>query len=126
MFVFGNLVKKHITFEVPKFGYYSNYDLIPTLQAMGMTNIYQPGADFSGMDGTEDGVPWINQVVHKGYIEINEYGTIAFFGTGMQGTVGVYDHFDGKRPFIYVVRDLDTGTILFMGRVLDPLRRQEN
>jgi serpin B len=65
-------------------------------------------------------------VVHKGYIEIDEYGTMAYFGTGMQLTLGMHDTFDGRRPFIYVVRDIETGTILFMGRVLDPLLRQEN
>ena len=124
--ILANLSVQYVTFEVPKFGYFSNFDLIPTLQAMGMTGVFAAGADFSGMDGTPDGIPWIDQVVHKGYIEINEYGTLAFFGTGMEMTIGVHDHLDAKRPFIYVVRDIDTGTILFMGRVLDPLRRQES
>jgi len=38
-------------------------------------------------DGTKDGVPWIDLVVHKAYIEINEYGTLAFAGTGMEMTL---------------------------------------
>lgn len=123
--IVDSLEETYVTFEVPKFGYYSNFDLVPTLKEMGLNGVFLPGADFSGMDGTDDGSPWVDQVVHKGYIEINEYGTIAFFGTGMEMTLGIHDHFDGKRPFIYVVRDVETGTILFMGRVLDPTRRQQ-
>jgi len=116
-----------ITFDIPKFGYFSAFNLIPTLQSMGMTVPFSAGAaDFSGMDGTVDGAPWINQVVHKGYVEIDEYGTLAFFGTGMQLTIGIHNNYIvANRPFIYVVRDIDTGTILFLGRVLDPLRRQD-
>jgi len=112
--------KTFITFTIPKFGFYSAYDLNATLQQMGLEGAFAPGADFSGMDGTRDGVPWIDLVVHKAYIEINEYGTLAFAGTGMEMTLGVHPSFDATRPFIFAIRDNPTGTILFLGRVLDP------
>jgi serpin B len=122
----GNLASEYITFKIPKFGYFSKYGLIPTLEAMGMTGVFAPGADFSGMDGTDDGMPWIDQVVHKAYIQIDEYGTMAVAATGMELTLGIHNSLDARRPFIYVIRDIDTGTVLFMGRVLDPTMRQEN
>ncbi len=112
---------RYITFTIPKFGFYSDYDLGKTLQAMGIVDAFAPGAaDFSGMDGTEDGVPWIDLVVHKAYININEYGTMAFGGTGMALTLGEHPSFSARHPFIFVIRDNPTGTILFIGRVLDP------
>ncbi len=116
-----NLSGTYITFSIPKFGFYSDFDLIGTLQDMGMVDAFTGGAaDFSGMDGTDDGVPWIDLVVHKAYIMIDEYGTIAFAGTGMEMTLGVHPSFDAVRPFIFMIVDNPTGTILFMGRVLDP------
>lgn len=119
--IVANLEDTHITFHIPKFGFYSGFELSQTLYDMGLTDAFTPGvADFSGMDGVDDGVPWIDWVVHKSYIMINEYGTLAFSGTGMGLTLGVHDSFDAVRPFIFVILDIPTGTILFMGRVLDP------
>jgi serpin B len=113
--------KVGITFTIPKFGFFSGYDLVQTLQEMGMVDAFAPGAaDFSGMDGTADGVPWIDLVVHKAYITIDEYGTMAFAGTGMSLTLGVHPSFVATRPFIFIILDNPTGTVLFMGRVLDP------
>ena len=106
---------------VPQFGFFSQFDLKQTLQEMGMTDAFTPGvANFSGMDGTNDGSPWIDFVLHKAYIMINEYGTLAFAGTAMGFTVGECGSFFAGRPFIFAIQDKPTGTILFMGRVLDP------
>lgn len=122
--IVANLAETYVTFTIPKFGFYSDFDLVETLQDMGMVDAFTPGvADFSGMDGTEDGVPWIDLVVHKAYIMIDEYGTMAFAGTAMELTLGVHPSFVALRPFIYVIVDNPTGTILFMGRVLDPTAR---
>jgi serpin B len=116
-----NLSNTYMTFRIPKFEFYSDFNLNTTLQEMGIVDAFSPGAaDFSGMDGTVDGVPWIDLVVHKAYITIDEYGTIAAAGTGMVMTLGAWPSFRAVRPFIFVIRDNPTGTILFMGRVLDP------
>jgi serpin B len=103
-----------------RFSFVSNFDLIPTLRAMGMTEAFNCGANFSGMDGTDDGIPWIDVVVHKTFISVNEDGTEAAAGTGMVMTLGVHDEFFANRPFIFAIWDRETGTILFLGRVLDP------
>jgi serpin B len=109
-----------IIVSLPKFTFGTAYDLKQTLMAMGMPSAFQPGADFSGMDGTPDGIPWIDWVGHKAFIGVDEYGTLAAAGTGMGFTVGIPPHFDALRPFLFVIRDHATGTILFLGRVLDP------
>lgn len=106
---------------MPKFGFYSRYDLNDTLKQMGITDAFIPGiADFSGMDGTADGSPWLDFVMHKAYLMINEYGTLAFAGTAMGFSVGICEYFYAGRPFIFAIEDTQTGTVLFMGRVLDP------
>jgi serpin B len=110
-----------VMLTLPKFGFYSRFNLNQTLKEMGITDAYIPGvADFSGMDGTIDGSPWLDFVMHKAYLMINEYGTLAFAGTAMGFSVGICESFYANRPFIFAIQDIPTGTILFMGRVLDP------
>jgi serpin B len=58
--------------------------------------------------------------LHKSYIAIDENGAQVSAGTLMQFTLGMHDQFGALRPFIFVIRDVSTGTILFMGRALDP------
>jgi serpin B len=120
--IVDNLSSTHITFTIPKFGFYSKYNLNATLFDMGIEDAFVIGvADFSGMDGTDDGIPFIDLIVHKAYITIDEYGTMAFAGTAMEMSLGAQiPSFDAVRPFIYVIVDNPTGTILFVGRVLDP------
>lgn len=110
-----------VILQLPKFGFYSRFDLNQTLKEMGITDAYTPGvADFSGMDGSDDGSPWLDFVLHKAYLMINEYGTLAFAGTAMGFSVGICESFYAGRPFIFAIQDVQTGTILFIGRVLDP------
>ena len=92
------------------------------LKDLGMPDAFTPAADFSGMDG----FIWlyIGYVLHKAFIDVNEEGTEAAAATAviMKGrslpaspVVVRADH-----PFIFLIRDNDTGSILFMGRVTDP------
>ncbi|HET6348352.1 MAG TPA: serpin family protein, partial [Candidatus Krumholzibacteria bacterium] len=116
----AGLRSRDVIVTMPKFSFESTYDLAQTLAAMGMPSAFQPGADFSGIDGTDDGIPWIGWVGHRAFIGIDEYGTLAAAGTGMSFTIGIPPHFDAVRPFIFVIRDHATGAILFLGRVMDP------
>jgi serpin B len=110
-----------IPFRIPPFKFSSGFNLNNTLKNLGLTDAFTPGvANFSGMDGIDNGIPWIDLVAHESYIWINEYGTFAFAGTGMVLTYGMHDSFNATRPFVFIIRDIPTGTILFMGRVLDP------
>lgn len=108
---------------MPKFQFDSSFSLKSTLSAMGMPQAFQPEvADFSGMTGNQD--LFISDVVHKACISVNEAGTEAAAATGViVGTTAMpvatvqltIDH-----PFIFAIRDMATGTILFMGRVENP------
>jgi len=106
--------------ELPVFDYESeSVRLKDTLSEMGMPNPFAlSAADFSGMDGTHD--LFIGEILHKGFISVNEEGTEAaaggFAGYILGGTMKV----TVNRPFIFVIRDIKTRTILFVGRILDP------
>jgi len=91
-----------------------------TLAELGMQDAFTGAADFSGMDGTRD--LFIDYVVHKAYVSVNEEGTKAAgaSGVGMTYSIPQYEVMLIDHPFIFLIRDIETGAILFMGRVMDP------
>jgi serpin B len=108
----------------PKFQLDTQYSLPAVLSEMGMPTAFTASADFSGMDGRRDLL--INDVVHKAYVDVNEEGTEAAAATGVvvnqmavrqESPVPV---FRADHPFVFLIRDDNTGTVLFMGRVTNP------
>ena len=95
--------------------------LVDTLKGMGIVDLFTWGvADLSGIDG--EGSLFVSNAVHKAFVSVNELGTEAAAATGIE-TVPVsaplYD-IDINRPFLFVIRDNETGAFLFIGRVVDP------
>lgn len=94
-----------------------------TLGAMGMVKAFHwPGADFSGM-GSEPF--FVNDVLHEAVIEVDEQGTEAAAATLSAMGIGDMDErvvarFVADHPFLYVIREPDTGAILFLGRLVHP------
>jgi serpin B len=112
-----------VNVSLPKFSFRSKFNLISLLESLGMREAFTPRADFSGMDGVDDGVPILDFVVHETFISVHEFGTTAAAATaaGGAGTSVVQPvEFHAERPFIFAIRHDATGTILFLGRVLDP------
>jgi serpin B len=100
-------------------------DLSSTLSQMGMPLAFSPdGADFSGMTGNRD--LYISKVIHQAFIKIDEAGTEAAAATavvGMRTAIRMPDKpkiFDADHPFIFCIKDNATGSILFMGKILNP------
>jgi len=111
-----------VNLTMPKFEFTSDFRLRKALSAMGMSDAFCPGADFSGMTGNQD--LFIAEVVHKAFISVDEEGTEAAAATAVmmpisappsEPVVVIID-----RPFIFFIRDIKTGAILFVGRVVDP------
>ncbi len=100
-------------------------DLIPVFSQMGMTDAFIfRTADFSGMDGVPLWI-YLHFAKHKAFIRVDEQGTEAAAVTAIGGGGGGYGdvpetEFIVNRPFIFFIRDRVTGTIIFMGRILDP------
>jgi serpin B len=107
---------------MPRFQMAHSVDLRSALFHMGMSLAFGPGADFTGMDGGKEGL-FLSAAVHKAAIEVHEEGTEAAAATGVAVAARSADatpHFTVDRPFVFLIRDRRTGTILFLGRVADP------
>ena len=117
----GAMNQVEVTTSIPKFQMTSEFGLAETLSAMGMRRVFTRDADLSGIAEGE-GLA-LTAVVHKAFVDVNEEGTEAAAATG--GVVSVTSVqnpvlFRADRPFLFVVRHEPTGTILFVGRVVDP------
>ena len=109
--------------SMPKFTFSSDFELAPMLAGMGMPDAFCAGAaDFSGMDGT--GSLCISNVIHQAFVAVDEKGTEAAAATAvvMEESAMIFTGLELPidHPFIFLIRDLDSGQILFAGRVLDP------
>lgn len=110
----------HVEVSLPRFTTSSSFSLGETLAAMGMPSAFDPSsADFSGINGNRD--LSISAVVHKGFVAVNEEGTEAAAATGVSvGVTSVPPSIVADHPFLFMIRDHVTGSILFVGRLVDP------
>ena len=94
-----------------------------TLKAMGMKDAFGDKADFSGMSSAKPPL-YISAVVHKAFVDVNEEGTEAAAATGVAvKTLADYgEWFRADHPFLFLIRDNATGSILFLGRCLNPTK----
>ena len=119
--------EQEVFLKVPKFRMEYEKQLNNTLQALGMDIAFDADrADFSRMASldTLNGNLYIEKVVHKTFIEVNEEGTEAAAATSVAiGVTSVQPpppQFIADRPFFFAIRDNDTKTVLFMGVVAEP------
>ncbi|MHB8114462.1 MAG: serpin family protein [Bellilinea sp.] len=122
--ILDQLTEQRLDLSMPKFKVDSSFGLADTLAAMGMPDAFDGvKADFSGMTGKPD--LFITNVVHKAYVNVNEEGTEAAAATGV--VMGLKSMPVGEpivvkvdRPFLFLIRDSQTGAVLFLGRVVQP------
>ena len=118
---------EQVEVALPKFKMSSGFDLAQTLKALGVKDAFDSEkADFSGMDGKPHWL-YISAVLHKAYVDVNEKGTEAAAATAVVTMLGAARppvepprEFRADHPFLFVIRDSTTGSILFMGRVTKP------
>jgi len=123
----ARMTERPVDVRFPRFKITAQFQLMPTLSDLGMPLAFSPGrADFSGIAAS---VPlYVSDVLHKAYVEVTEKGTEAAAATGAvmvlssaqppPSTVFRADH-----PFVFFIRDNQTGSILFAGRVADPVEK---
>ena len=117
---------REVSVLLPRFTMTSQFSLKDVLQSMGMTLAFdEDKADFSRMSRSEQ--LFISAVVHKAFVDVNEEGTEAAAATGviMAPTAAPVQEeppvFRADHPFVFLIRDNRTGSILFMGRVVNPM-----
>lgn len=120
----GGMKAKPVVTLIPRWRSEASFELGKPLLAMGMRSPFSTDADFSGMTGSKD--IFISRVIHKAFIEVTEKGTEAAAATAvtMKETVAEPNtdqvFFRADHPFIYVIRDKESGVIIFAGRLVNP------
>lgn len=115
-----------IILSLPRFTMTQQFNLNTSLAAMGMAQAFTTQADFSGMTGKRGFL--ISAAVHKAFVDVNETGTEAAAATGIAIAATAMRQepppiiFNADHPFLFMIRDTKSGSILFLGRVLDPTK----
>jgi serpin B len=111
--------------ELPRFSLTEEFRLADALRQMGMPAAFdRDRADFSGMNGKRNLA--ISEVIHKAFVDVNEKGTEAAAATAvtMVRTMAVLPQktvqFRADHPFVFLIRDRSTGSVLFLGRLVEP------
>jgi serpin B len=110
-----------VRLALPRFRFAAEFQLADTLKDQGMVDAFGD-ADFSGMDGTHD--LFIDQVYHQAFVAVDEAGTEATAATAVvmerKGGAPAEQEVRLDHPFLFLIRDVQTGAILFLGHVVDP------
>jgi serpin B len=120
------LKNTQVSVRLPRFKMTSEFSLKRALSELGMPLAFEDGsADFSGMNGQHD--LFISAALHKAFVDVNEQGTEAAAATGIvfEVTSAVVEpkrpeEFHADHPFLFGIVDNRAGSVLFLGRVLDP------
>jgi serpin B len=122
----GKLRAQKVEVSLPRFKLTGEFSLGDTLAALGMKRAFVSGAaDFGGMDGGREAL-FITAVRHRAFVEVNEEGTEAAAATGVAvgwlsaGPPSAVPVFRADHPFVFAIRDVRTGVLLFLGRVARP------
>ncbi|XP_062575261.1 leukocyte elastase inhibitor-like [Saccostrea cucullata] len=116
--------REDVIVSIPKFKLESSFELDKVLAGMGITDIFSTKADFSAMMDKPPEGTFVSDVIHKAFVEVNEEGTEAAAATAvmmrlmcmpMEPMVFKADH-----PFLFLIRENSTGTVLFIGRFNKP------
>ncbi|MEW6241104.1 MAG: serpin family protein [Chloroflexota bacterium] len=121
----ARLRQQQVFVSLPKFKAEAAFQLNEALIEMGMTDAFDVNrANFAGMDGNEKGL-FISAALHKAFIDVNEEGSEAAAATAvvMQfrgAPLKQPPTFRADHPFLFFIRENETGSILFVGRLLKP------
>ncbi len=116
----SGLVTTKVAVSLPRFTFRWNKSLKDPLIAMGMPSVFSEGAaDLTGM--TDTARLFLQFLVHEAFVAVDEEGTEAAAATaGGAGEVSMPPSFTADHPFLFLIRDRVTGSVLFIGRVADP------
>lgn len=129
------LAQREVQVFLPRFKLETKYALANTLQDMGMKRVFRNpavpgGAQLDGISESADPAEklYVSAVLHKAFVEVNEKGTEAAAATAISALAGAAPPIDvpftpvfkADHPFVFLIRDVKTGSILFLGRLTNP------
>ncbi|MCK5130859.1 MAG: serpin family protein [Candidatus Sabulitectum sp.] len=117
-----SLSSANVHLSMPRFEFTRSIGLSDILSSLGMESAFGSGADFRGFTGNLD--LFISDVLHKAYVKVDEKGTEAAAATAMVMSLTAMPErpveMNINRPFLFLILDRTTGSIVFMGRIMDP------
>jgi serpin B len=116
------LRQEQVEVTFPRFRVTSEFQLREALSGLGMPLAFSREADFSGMNGGGERLS-LSAVAHKAFVDVNEEGTEAAAATGTVVktlSLPVVRVFRADRPFVFLIREGRSGSILFLGRLANP------
>jgi serpin B len=118
-----DLNETEVELSLPRFELSFPFQLNDALISMGMPDAFTERADFSGMDGSRE--LYIGAVLHKAFVAVNEQGTEAAAATAVIMQTKAFAIgaivFRADHPFVFLIRDNNTGSLLFIGRLINPV-----
>ncbi len=112
----------NVYLSMPRFEFSRSMQLSQMLRTLGMESAFGGGADFSGFTGSPD--LFISEVLHKAFVKVDETGTEAAAATAVVMGITAMPpqpvQMNIDRPFMFFILDRESGSIVFMGRVMDP------
>jgi serpin B len=121
----GRLREQEVQVALPRFKVTRAFNLNQVLESLGMRQAFVAGgADFSGVSGTNGKRLFLQAVVHKAFVDVNEEGTEAAAATGVvvkeEAAPAEPAVFRADHPFVFLIRDNRSGSVLFLGRLTNP------
>jgi serpin B len=120
--ILGALAPTSLHLALPRFRYEAGLELRDALTALGLVDAFGGRADFSGIDGSQE--LFLDQVYHRAFIDVDEAGSEAAAASAVvvarKGALQAERELRVDRPFLFFIRDLETGAILFFGHVVNP------
>ncbi|KFP59108.1 hypothetical protein N323_10468, partial [Cathartes aura] len=113
--------KKRVKVYLPRMKIEEKYNLTSVLMALGMTDLFSPSANLSGISSAES--LKISEAIHEAYMEVNEEGTEMAGSAGVMGDIkhsSEFEEFRADHPFLFLIKHNPTNSILFFGRYCSP------
>ncbi|XP_009977060.1 PREDICTED: ovalbumin-related protein X-like [Tauraco erythrolophus] len=113
--------KKRVKVYLPRMKIEEKYNLTSVLVALGMTDLFSPSANLSGISSAES--LRMSAAIHQAYMEVNEEGTEMADSAGMMGDIknsSDFEEFRADHPFLFLIKHNPTNIILFFGRYCSP------
>ncbi|KFW62558.1 hypothetical protein AS28_15042, partial [Pygoscelis adeliae] len=116
--------KRRVKVYLPRMKIEEKYNLTSVLMALGMTDLFRPSANLSGISSAES--LKISEVIHEAYMEVSEEGTEMAGSAGSEGVMedtkhsSEFEEFRADHPFLFLIKHNPTNSILFFGRYCSP------
>ncbi|XP_009477975.1 alpha-1-antitrypsin [Pelecanus crispus] len=122
-----SLEERNIYLDLPKFSISSSYDVKSLFQKMGVTEVFSGQADLSGI--AENALLKVSRAIHKATVDVSENGTEAAAATAIEVVLlsALFPsppHIRFNRPFLMMIVDKTTHSILFMGKIVNPAAKE--